>query len=352
MNKSIDPKNPVVPFAERLQPAIRGGGFIMNDYWVWCGSVVHGEDGRYHMFAARWPKEYPFFKGYQTASEIVRASADKPEGPYNFEEIVLPERGSEFWDGRMTHNPFIIKYGDEYLLFYIGATYEGPKPSAEEIKKIEKQDKKSGGMPWYSTIRIGMARSSSVFGPWHRPDAPTLDINPSSWDCTVTTNPCPCIAPDGRILLYYRSGQAKLGLATAASPEEPFSRPFHKPVVDPGEGLRIEDPFVFWNGSFYEMVCKDLTGEITGEFHAGIHLISPDGIEWTLAPYPKAWSREIEWDDGTTTIQANIERPFILFEEGEPRWLFAATADGPGAQNGLPGFYYADNTWNLVIPLT
>ena len=116
-------------------------------------------------------------------------------------------------------------------------------------------------------------------------------------------------------------------------------------------GKRIEDPFVFWADDHYEMICKDLTGKITGEFHAGIHLLSPDGIEWTLAPDPKAWSRTIDWDDGTQTTQASIKRPYILFEGNRPAYLFAATADGPGPHDGRPGHYFARNTWNMVIPL-
>lgn len=344
----------VIPFRERILQAPVGKGFRMDDYWVWCGSVVRGEDDRYHMFAARWPKKYPFFQGYQAASEVVRASSDSPAGPYHFEEVVLPARGSKYWDGRMTHNPFIIRCDDEYLLFYIGATYEGATPSAEELFELRNDpDSKAAGrgLPWYKTIRIGMARAASVFGPWQRPASPALDINPDSWDNTVTTNPSPCLAPDGRILLFYRSGKCKLGLAAAASPDKPFERIVDYPVVDPGEGLRIEDPFVFWHQDHYEMVCKDLSGNITGEFHAGVHLLSADAVNWELAPEPKAWSRTIAWDDGSTTVQASIERPFILFEDGQPRWLFAATADGPGPVDGRPGFFYAENTWNMVVPL-
>ncbi len=107
-----------IPFAERLGSAPVGGGFAMDDYWVWCGSVIKGDDGRYHMYASRWPKKYPFFTGYKMCSEIVRAESVKPEGPYVFQEVVLPARGADYWDGRMTIIPrFTV--GDTYLHFYI-----------------------------------------------------------------------------------------------------------------------------------------------------------------------------------------------------------------------------------------
>ncbi|MEG2500550.1 MAG: hypothetical protein RSA78_05740, partial [Oscillospiraceae bacterium] len=41
-----------------------GGGFSMEGYWVWCGSVIKGEDGKYHMFASRWKKTLPFHPGW------------------------------------------------------------------------------------------------------------------------------------------------------------------------------------------------------------------------------------------------------------------------------------------------
>jgi hypothetical protein len=342
----------IAPFHKRLGPALKGKGFRQDDYWVWCSSVVRGEDGRYHMFASRWPKKYPFFHGYLAASEVVRASADEAAGPYVFDEVVLPTRGGGFWDGRMTHNPFIVRWRDELLLFYIGATYDGPIPTRDQMDVMRAQKGGTGkGFPWYATIRIGVARSESVFGPWTRPDRPTFDIDPDSWDDTVVTNPSPCIAPDGRILMFYRSTAARLGLAATDSPDEPFERIGTSPAVDLGDGKRIEDPFVFWMEDHYEMVAKDLSGLVTGEFHAAIHLTSPDASAWSVAHEPKAWSRTIAWDDGSTTTQGSIERPFILFEDGAPRYLFAATADGPGPGDGRPGFYFAENTWTMVFEL-
>ena len=106
---------------DRLLPAPRAKGFRQKGYSLWCGSVTKEGDGRYAMFAARWPKTHPFMHGHVAASEVVRASADKPAGPYRFEEVVLPARGTAYWDGRMAHDPFIITSGWEFLLFCVGA---------------------------------------------------------------------------------------------------------------------------------------------------------------------------------------------------------------------------------------
>ena len=134
-------------------------------------------------------EEYPFFHGYLAASEIVRASSDTAEGPYHFEEVILSDRGADYWDGRMCHNPYIIKHGDEYLLFYIGAAYEGERPSRETMDQLRsRRDGPNGKIfDWYPSIRIGVARSTSVFGPWQRPNEPTFNNNPDGWDYGVVT---------------------------------------------------------------------------------------------------------------------------------------------------------------------
>lgn len=75
---------------QHMQPAPVGGGFEMEGYWVWCGSVIRAEDGRYHMFASRWPKRYPMHPGWLVASEVVRAVSDRPEGPTALKKSCFP----------------------------------------------------------------------------------------------------------------------------------------------------------------------------------------------------------------------------------------------------------------------
>ncbi len=316
-----------------------GGGFSLADYWVWCGSVIKGDDGRYHMFASRWPKKYPFFNGYKMCSEIVRAESVKPEGPYVFREVVLPARGADYWDGRMTHNPTIHRYGDTYLLFYIGSTYRGDVPDAETLRV---------SAPPIAGFCIGMATARSVHGPWQRPDQPVLQPRAGKWDSSVVTNPAPCLRREGGILLYYRSNTPhglRIGVALAKEPGSAFHRLKDDPVLTFAGDNFVEDSYVWWEHGCYQLIAKDMTGGITGEQHAGIHARSLDGLDWSLCDPSKAYSRRIRWDDGHLTVQGSFERPQLLLEDGHPTHLFAATADGPG------GFRNAENTWNMVIPL-
>lgn len=95
------PPPPTAHCADRLLPAPVGGGFAMDGWWVWCGSVVHGEDGR-------WPMSHPMFQGYTVCSEIVRAVADTPVGPYTFVELAFSNGGERL----VLEGPFIWHTGD------------------------------------------------------------------------------------------------------------------------------------------------------------------------------------------------------------------------------------------------
>jgi hypothetical protein len=322
-----------------LRPASRAAGFRLADWWVWCGAAAQGEDGAWHLFASRWPRRLPFFRGYVVASEVVRAVADRPEGPYRCAEVVLPARGADCWDGRMTHNPTLLRWGGKWYLYYIGATYPGAMPDAAAL---------AAGAPVvdqaYATIRIGVMEAERLEGPWRRLDHPVLAPQAGAWDGSVVTNPAPCLARDGSVLLYYRSNTPqglRIGLATAPTPLGPYTRASDRPVLDLPGGNHVEDPFVWWDGGRYHMI-----GGITGERHAGAHLVSADGRAWTVGAPAQAYSRRVQWDDGTSSELGCLERPYLLFDaDGRPSHLLGATADGPG------GFNHASETWNAVLPL-
>lgn len=334
----------IKPFSELLLPAPRNGGFRRDDAWIWCGSVIKGEDGYYHMFASMWEKTLPFSPNWLTNSKIVHAVSATPEGPYSYQNDVLAPRGSEYWDGMMTHNPTIHKYGNTYLLFYTGTTYNAERPSKNPVSPELRLEARRNQ-------RIGVAIASSPNGPWKRPDKPCLDVRPNHWDSFLTTNPAPCILPDGRILLLYKStcsdtAPIQYGIARADSPEGPYIRvESDAPISFGDKNIPYEDAYIWWQDGVFQMIFNDMTGKLTGEDHAGAHAISADGIHWILAEQPKAYSRTVRWNDGSVTRQGAFERPQLLIEDGIPTHLFAATADGPG------GYWQAKNTWNMVIPL-
>lgn len=320
----------------------------MKDYWVWCGSVVQAEDGRFHMFASRWPKFLPMHPSWLLQSEVVRAVADKPEGPYVFQEVVLAARGAEYWDGRSTHNPHIVRFKDTYLLYYMGSTH--PFDEVDPAQELTLDDPRV--IVARSNKRIGLATSNSVNGPWTRLDSPILNVRPGKFDSYLTSNPAPCLHEDGSVLLIYKArryeGSSRfsdmaLGAAWADHYTGPYRSLSDQPIFSPSD-IHLEDPFIWKTDQGYEMIAKDMNGNVGGERHGGIHALSADGISWRIADNPKAYSRRVAWDDGTVTEMGNFERPFLLFQQGSPTHLFAATADGQGNFSGK-------HTWNMVIPL-
>jgi hypothetical protein len=333
-------------FGERMSEAPLNGGFAMDDYWVWCGSVIRGEHGKYHMFASRWPKALPFTPNWMTNSEVVRAVADEPEGPYAFAEVVLPPRGKHYWDGMMTHNPTIHKSDDTYLLFYTGSTYDFPQPTLGAPVTDDQRYESNGNQ------RVGLATATSVSGPWTRRDEPILQPRPGKWDHFITTNPAPCVKDDGSVLLIYKSKEdfgttLKLGVSFADHFEGPYRRLIEDPIFDVGKEKNkgLEDAYVWWVDDHYEAIMKDMTGAICGERHGGIHAWSRDGVTWQMSDPPKAYSKTVRWSDGSVTTQGQFERPQLLIENGQPTHLFVATGDGPG------GFKNMTRSWNMVVPL-
>lgn len=339
-------------FRERMLPAPRNGGFSMEGYWVWCGSVIKGEDGRYHMFASRWPKSQPMHPGWLLQSEIVRAAADTPCGPYVFEEVVLPVRGPEYWDGRMTHNPRIVKQDGKYVLYYIGLTH----PFADITPDYPLTHEDYHTIAARSRKRIGVAVADSIYGPWTRREEPILRPRSEHFDNMFVSNPAPCINRDGSVLLIYKSrpyrrppyvgqmyGDMALGAAEADSVFGEYRAVTDEPLFP--EGCVVEDPFIWHDGEMYQMIAKDMSGSLCGERFGGMHAVSTDGIHWEINRGELAYSRKVLWDDGVKEEMGNLDRPFILFEDGRPTHLFFATSDG------TDGFMDASRTWNMVIPL-
>lgn len=106
-----------------------------------------------------------------------------------------------------------------------------------------------------------------------------------------------------------------------------------------------EDPFLWKDVDGYHAIFKDHVAKFTGERGGGVMAHSKDGIHWSVDKDPKAYSLTVEWEDGSIEKQGQLERSFILFENGKPTYIFFATMDGPG------GFENTSRSWNMVIQL-
>lgn len=340
------------PFENCCGIVPKDGGFHMPGYHVWCASAVKGEDGKFHLFASCWPEEYGFGSNWLLRCRIAHAVSDTPEGPYTFHSYVFEPRHQSYFDARNQHNPSIKYHNGTYYLYYFGTTFGGDIPDVGE--SITRQR----FVEIWNRKRIGVATSNSVYGPWKRLEQPLLEPRDASfWDCTCTTNPSCAILPDGKTYMIYKSRSGcdsplQLGVAVADKPDGEFKRLSDKPIFQfENPKWFVEDPYI-WYDEKRERFCllmkddfRDDSGGITGEWGSGVYAESKDCLDWEIAENPKAYTRVLTWDDGTTTRQAHLERPNLLFQDGKPTHLFAATAEGEKPWS------FKIPSWSVCIPL-
>jgi arylsulfatase A-like enzyme len=67
-------------------------------YTIWGAAPIQDDDGRVHLFVARWP-EANVDPAWRKSSEIAHYVADRPEGPFRFKQVVLRGTGRRGdWD--------------------------------------------------------------------------------------------------------------------------------------------------------------------------------------------------------------------------------------------------------------
>lgn len=327
--------------ASMIRPAAPTAKFVDPDYYIWCGSMVKGDDGKYHLLYSRWPRKL-WHHAWVTHSEVAHAVADSPCGPYKHVDVALPARGPEFWDGHCTHNPTVIRARDgKFYLYYMGNRGD-LKLEGKKLNMVHRNNQ-----------RIGVAVADSPAGPWKRFDKPLIDVTPGGMDSLMTSNPTVCQGPDGKFVMVYKGvadkkplpfgGPVLLLVATSDNPTGPFVK-HDKPVfVKEGVNFAAEDPFVFYYGQKYRAVVKDNAGHFTPAGKSLIQFESPDGLNWQLCPKPLVSKIEVKWQDGTTQKLNSLERPQVwLNEKGLPAALFCAV-DEDNQRN---------HSWNVAIPLS
>lgn len=321
------------PFLNKLEPGTINGTFSLEGHIVWGASVIQHDDGKYYMFASFWPES----KGiWVTHSQVALAIADKPEGPYEFKKVVLPNRDQKYWDGMMTHNPTIRKYKDTYYLFYIGVTFD--------FERQQVSNKNEYGIAW-DNKRIGVATAKHPEGPWTRYDKPLIEPRAGHWDLVNTSNPAPVIHEDGSVTMFYKSSNIPsperntitnkdglpryiLGVAHSKNIFGNYERLGEQDGLINVEGklVSLEDPFVWHDGNLYHMLVKNFDSVGNAKGMGGIYVWSKDGINWFLpADDPEAYSLNVTWEEGISTKQERLERPQVYFEDGRPKYLFLAT---------------------------
>ena len=313
---------------------------------IWGGSLVRGDDGLYHMYYSRWPRDLGW--AWVTHSEVAHAVSESPFGPFEFRDLTLPPRDTSYWDGLCTHNPTVHKFDGKYYLYYMGNTGDGKvvgEPGRVELNWMHRNNQ-----------RIGVAVADDPNGPWERFDEPVLDITHGdslAHDALMTSNPSVCRRPDGGYLMVYKAVGKKFPapfggpvvhlVAMADSPTGPFTK-YPDPVfLEEGERFPAEDPYIWYQDGRYRAIVKwfERSGKHTNM--SLVHYESDDGVDWQKASNFEISERTITWENGRVQQFLHLERPQVFIEDGEPVALLCAadTLDEKGVRQ----------SFNIQIPL-
>ena len=61
-------------------------------HWYWCVSPIEGMDGKIHLYCSRWELGGGL-EFWRSRCEIAHFTGDTPEGPFQFQNIVLNNSG-------------------------------------------------------------------------------------------------------------------------------------------------------------------------------------------------------------------------------------------------------------------
>ncbi|MDN5202260.1 glycoside hydrolase family protein [Fulvivirgaceae bacterium BMA10] len=308
---------------EFLGPAVQHEG-----YDIWGSSPIKSEDGKIHIFVARWPDTINVVPGWKTHSEIAHYVGNGPEGPFEFSDVAITGTHANTWDKFGAHNPTIHKVGDQYVLLYIA------NDGLEH-------------MPWNQ--RIGMATSKSLYGPWEKVGRDGMILqppaNPKYWNYNPgngVNNPAFLQHPGGGFFLYFKSQNKEnrvstMGLAFAEQLKGPYIQlPF---PITRNESI-IEDGYAFYSEGKFHIITTDNHGMI--ERGGGLIWSSNDGINFE-AP-KKAFHlikdylpegelpKNLSFHYGGTV--GKFERPQVLMENGRPAYLYAPSGTNIYGGNG------------------
>ena len=295
------------------------GGVVLSDpaFTFWGAAPIEDDEGRTHLFAARWPEEN-VDPAWRESSEIAHYVADDPEGPFDFQEVVLSGTGrAGDWDAYAPHNPEIKRFGDAYaLLFIANGDYHRPPHPLNQY--------------------TGMVVSTSLDGPWRKVGESGLILksspDPGHWTYgKQIVNPA-IINLNGRYLLYFKS-QTKsgdgsvFGVAMADSLEGPYRLP-DEPFT--GKDITVEDACVFiWDDRVY-LLTTDNHGQVTGIPGGGALWVSDDGVHFddenALLGYDLLSAYYTDYDPAVGKHiygpRPKLERPKILMREGKPAYIY------------------------------
>lgn len=255
-----------------------------NKEWCyWDGAAIKGPDGKWHLFASRWPESLGH-RGW-TKSLAVHAVADDVLGPYTDKGLLWPDNM-----GGKGHNVTALTMPDGRYAVTISETRPGE-----------------------------VFASKSLDGPWESLGRITVKDKPD-WKASNVT---PVLRPDGRYMVVQRGGQIMLA-DNIVGPYEIQGPSIYPPI----KGMiqeKLEDPVAWHSGGLYHLVVNSWGAR------KAFHLTSPNGIDgWTLRGIAyDATVDFIRYADGTVNRWDKLERPGVILQDGHVTHFIFSVLDVP-----------------------
>ncbi len=342
-----------------LLPARKGSGYHRENTASWGGSIippdVSGLD-KYQMFAAEFDLHCGFNAWYKV-SRVIRASSTTAEGPYEFQEEVIP---------MFAHGPAVAVIPPtgsggtpKFALIHTGnGTGAGTLPPA--LRECTNGTTPAGAVPGPSytecgkptSVRTRLLVADSVLGPW---------VNNTEVGCG-DENPSPLILDDGSLLMLNRFGShasdnwctacpgryGEIYRASAPSWNGPFEFVPRQlfpgcadPCVEDSNVYRVQNP-PNKTGRYANTQVGSIHAIFHGRTHryqgpgygqmpawSGRHAWSNDsrGETWFMSPYA-AFSSFVPWQSGGNSTFSTRERPHILWQSGLMTHLSSGVESG------------------------
>lgn len=301
-------------FQYRIEEGDKDNVSEESGFFQWGGSVVEHE-GTYYMLGNKWVNT-DGFNGWVHDNRIYVGSSANKLGPFSLVTEISILR-SQAWAANMVTNPYLMKDGSNFILYYVGTNY-----TVRSYPVVSSQAR--------NNQKIGAAIATHPAGPWTpSTNNPILSPSASDWDQNLVNNPVGYKDSNGDINLVYKSdlngtpNDLRLGRVKLTTWEGPVT---DRSTASPNFGLDVfaEDPTIWEEDGRHWAIFKAMDSEVVPVGH-GILAVSDDGgATFRLALGEHAYSLTINWNDATSNNYSKIERPFVLVESGVATALFTA----------------------------
>ena len=308
-----------------LLPAYRYGGYRNESMSSWGGYSIE-IDGIWHMFVSGMSHKCPLEK-FATNSMAVHATSKNPGGPYQLEDIPLPE---------FHHSVSVLRVNKTTLALFT----EGITTNGLNVNHCDGSNSSNYAEEHYSghlapDDHMGVSLSNSgPGGPWEEHFIFKTNLSElGNWNCNWS-NPSPLIFENGTVLMMYRGTSCihdhprpcknetinlceHQGIAIADSIDGPFRD--RQGMISELSGN--EDAVFFRTKRGYAAMfhSKNACGQTPeGGATCGSLAHSKDTWSWTLNKEP-CYNATVEWREhnGDVTVDKFLsrQRPKIIFSK-------------------------------------